>query len=48
MGALRATRRDNGNLVIRADIPGLKPEEVKIEVENAAPAGRSSPRTRTL
>ncbi|HTW42627.1 MAG TPA: Hsp20/alpha crystallin family protein [Solirubrobacteraceae bacterium] len=26
--------RDNGNLVIRADVPGLKPEEVKIEVED--------------
>jgi HSP20 family protein len=26
--------RDDGNLVIRADVPGIKPEEVKIEVEN--------------
>jgi HSP20 family protein len=26
--------RDNGNLVVRADVPGMKPEEVKIEVEN--------------
>jgi len=26
--------RDNGNLVIRADVPGIKPEEVKIEVED--------------
>jgi HSP20 family protein len=26
--------RDNGNLVVRADIPGIKPEEVKIEVED--------------
>ncbi|MDE3069659.1 MAG: Hsp20/alpha crystallin family protein [Acidobacteriota bacterium] len=26
--------RDNGNLVLRADVPGIKPEEVKIEVEN--------------
>ena len=26
--------RDNGNLVVRADIPGMKPEEVKIEVED--------------
>ncbi len=26
--------RDNGNLVIRADVPGLKPEEVKVEVED--------------
>jgi HSP20 family protein len=26
--------RDNGNLVVRADIPGLKPEEVKIEVQD--------------
>lgn len=26
--------RDNGNLVIRADVPGIKPDEVKIEVEN--------------
>jgi HSP20 family protein len=25
--------RDNGNLVVRADIPGIKPDEVKIEVE---------------
>ena len=26
--------RKNGNLVVRADVPGIKPEEVKIEVEN--------------
>lgn len=26
--------RDNGNLVIHADIPGIKPDEVKIEVED--------------
>jgi HSP20 family protein len=26
--------RDNGNLVLRADVPGIKPEEVKIEVED--------------
>jgi len=26
--------RDNGNLVVRADLPGIKPEEVKIEVED--------------
>jgi len=26
--------RDNGNLVIRADVPGIKPEDVKIEVED--------------
>jgi HSP20 family protein len=26
--------RDNGSLVVRADIPGLKPEEVKIEIED--------------
>jgi len=26
--------RDDGSLVIRADVPGLKPEEVKIEVED--------------
>jgi HSP20 family protein len=26
--------RDNGNLVLHADIPGIKPEEVKIEIEN--------------
>ena len=26
--------RDNGNLVVRADIPGIKPEEVKIEVDH--------------
>jgi HSP20 family protein len=27
-------QRDNGNMVVRADIPGIKPEEVKIEVED--------------
>jgi HSP20 family protein len=26
--------RRNGNLVVRADVPGIKPEEVKIEVED--------------
>lgn len=26
--------RENGNLVIRADVPGIKPEDVKIEVED--------------
>jgi HSP20 family protein len=26
--------RDDGNLVIHADLPGIKPEEVKIEVED--------------
>jgi HSP20 family protein len=26
--------RDDGNLVVRADVPGIKPEEVKIEVED--------------
>ncbi|MGZ4197906.1 MAG: Hsp20/alpha crystallin family protein [Solirubrobacteraceae bacterium] len=26
--------RENGNLVVRADIPGIKSEEVKIEVED--------------
>ncbi|HUA11261.1 MAG TPA: Hsp20/alpha crystallin family protein [Solirubrobacteraceae bacterium] len=26
--------RDNGNLVVRADVPGIKPEEVKIENED--------------
>ena len=26
--------RENGSLVLRADIPGIKPEEVKIEVDN--------------
>jgi HSP20 family protein len=26
--------RDNGNLIVRADVPGIKPEEVKIEVED--------------
>jgi HSP20 family protein len=26
--------RDNGNLVVRADLPGVKPEEVKIEVDH--------------
>jgi HSP20 family protein len=26
--------RDNGNLVVRADVPGIKPDEIKIEIEN--------------
>jgi HSP20 family protein len=26
--------RDDGNLVIRADVPGVKPEEVKVEFED--------------
>jgi len=26
--------RDNGNLVVRADIPGVKPEEVEIKVDH--------------
>lgn len=26
--------RENGNLVLRADLPGVKPEEVKIEVDH--------------
>jgi HSP20 family protein len=26
--------RDNGNLVIRADVPGIKPDEVSIEVKD--------------
>jgi HSP20 family protein len=26
--------RENGNLVVRANVPGIKPEEVKIEVED--------------
>ena len=26
--------RENGNLVIRADVPGIKPEEVEIEVQD--------------
>lgn len=26
--------RENGNLVVRADVPGIKAEEVKIEVED--------------
>ena len=26
--------RDGGNLVVRADVPGIRPEEVKIEVED--------------
>jgi HSP20 family protein len=26
--------RENGNLIVRADVPGLKSEEVKIEVED--------------
>jgi HSP20 family protein len=27
-------RRDDGDLVVRADVPGIKPEEITIEVEN--------------
>jgi HSP20 family protein len=26
--------RENGNLVLRADVPGIKPDEVKVEVED--------------
>jgi HSP20 family protein len=26
--------RDNGNLVVRANVPGIKPEEISIEVTN--------------
>lgn len=26
--------RDDGNLVVRADIPGIKPEEVKVQIED--------------
>jgi HSP20 family protein len=26
--------RENGNLVVRADMPGIKPEEIKVEVED--------------
>lgn len=26
--------RDNGHLVIRADVPGIKPEEIEIEVDD--------------
>ncbi len=26
--------RDNGNLVVRAEVPGIKPEEVEIEVQD--------------
>jgi HSP20 family protein len=26
--------RDNGNLVVRADVPGIKPDEVKIEIQD--------------
>ncbi len=26
--------RDNGHLVVRADVPGIKPEEISIEVEH--------------
>jgi hypothetical protein len=39
MDAGNRRRARNGNLVVRADIPGIKPEEVKIEVEDAR--GRS-------
>ena len=27
--------RDDGKLVIRADVPGFKPEEIKVELEGA-------------
>ncbi|HXW59727.1 MAG TPA: Hsp20/alpha crystallin family protein [Solirubrobacteraceae bacterium] len=27
-------QRDNGNIVVRADVPGIKPDEVSIEVED--------------
>lgn len=33
MPAIDVERR-NGSLVVRADVPGIKPEEVEIEVEN--------------
>jgi len=26
--------RDNGNLVLRADVPGIKPDEIKIKIED--------------
>ena len=26
--------RDNGNIILRADLPGIKPEDVKIEVQD--------------
>jgi HSP20 family protein len=26
--------RENGNLVLRADVPGIKPDEVKVEIED--------------
>jgi HSP20 family protein len=26
--------REDGNLIVRADVPGIKPEEVKVEVED--------------
>jgi HSP20 family protein len=26
--------RDNGDLVLRADVPGIKPDEIKVEVED--------------
>jgi len=26
--------RDDGHLIVRADLPGIEPEEVKIEIEN--------------
>jgi HSP20 family protein len=26
--------REDGNLIVRADIPGIKPEEVRIEIED--------------
>jgi HSP20 family protein len=26
--------RDNGNMIVRADVPGIRPEDVKIEIED--------------
>ena len=43
MDAGNRRRARNGNLVVRADIPGIKPEEVKIEVEDARLRFRSCP-----
>ncbi|MGN6372318.1 MAG: Hsp20/alpha crystallin family protein [Solirubrobacteraceae bacterium] len=39
--------RENGNLVIRADVPGIKPEDVKIQVEDdiLTVSGRHEERT---
>jgi HSP20 family protein len=39
--------RDNGHLVVRADVPGIKPEEIEIKIEDGvlAIAGKHEERT---